>query len=313
MGVKRLWLMGGLCLLSSLVHAQFDAEFSQYWAVPTYYNPSAAGQTDALNITGAYSAQMVGFENAPKSMFFCGDMPFKFLGARNGVGLTFFNETIGLFTNQMFALQYSLKKKLWGGMLGAGITIGGLSLKFDPSNIDLGTETTDPAIPTSSQSGTSMDAGVGVTYSRSGYYAGLSAMHLTSPTVKLGDEDQIKLSTTYYFTAGGNIKTRNPLIWIEPSAMVKTDFVATKVNITGRGFYKYKGKLFCGGLSYSPGTSVTFLIGASIGKISLGYSYQMYTSGIGAANGSHDIVLNYSMDMNFYDKGKNKHKSIRIL
>jgi len=37
--------------------AQTDAQFTQYWAVPSYYNPGAAGDTDFIRIRGGAKLQ----------------------------------------------------------------------------------------------------------------------------------------------------------------------------------------------------------------------------------------------------------------
>lgn len=56
-----------------------------------------------------------------------------------------------------------------------------------------------------------------------------------------------------------------------------------------------------------------FFLGMQLKDLTVGYAYNMFTSKIGALSGSHDIFVNYSMNMNFMGKSKNKHKSIRIL
>ena len=92
-----------------------------------------------------------------------------------------------------------------------------------------------------------------------------------------------------------------------------TDFVAWRADITARGTYTYDGKLLFGGVTYSPATSVTFFAGLEFSNITLSYGYEMFTSGIGAQNGSHDIYIGYDIELNLAKKGKNKHNSIRIL
>ena len=60
-------------------------------------------------------------------------------------------------------------------------------------------------------------------------------------------------------------------------------------------------------------TSVTFIAGLEMMNITLSYGYELFTSGVGAANGNHDIFLGYQIDLGKFKKGKNKHNSIRIL
>lgn len=61
--------------------AQTDATFTQYYNVPTYYNPAAVGQTDLLRIRGGARLQWLGIDNAPKTFAATADMPFKFLAS----------------------------------------------------------------------------------------------------------------------------------------------------------------------------------------------------------------------------------------
>ena len=73
-----------------------------------------------------------------------------------------------------------------------------------------------------------------------------------------------------------------------------------------------KHKLY-GGLMYSPTVSVGLLLGFDFHGINIGYSYEAYTGGVGALNGTHEIVIGYQTDLNKFKKGKNMHKSVRLL
>ena len=48
-------------------------------------------------------------------------------------------------------------------------------------------------------------------------------------------------------------------------------------------------------------------------NVTLAYSYEYFTSGVGAKNGNHDILIGYKMDLSIFKKSKNKHNSIRML
>ena len=67
-----------------------------------------------------------------------------------------------------------------------------------------------------------------------------------------------------------------------------------------------------GGVSYSPGNSVTAYVGGSFHNINVGYSYEMYTGTADLGNGSHELVVSYKTDINLQKKGRNKHKSVRF-
>lgn len=94
---------------------------------------------------------------------------------------------------------------------------------------------------------------------------------------------------------------------------MRTDTKVYRADISSRLVYKNDEKLLYGGLGYSPSTSVTFMVGGSFHGFVIGYSYEVYTSAISMANGSHELFLGYQHDISLVKKGKNKHKSVRIL
>ena len=50
MKIAKIVVVALCCLVFAPAKAQIDTQFSQYWALPGYYNPAAAGSTDKLNI-----------------------------------------------------------------------------------------------------------------------------------------------------------------------------------------------------------------------------------------------------------------------
>ena len=123
----------------------------------------------------------------------------------------------------------------------------------------------------------------------------------------------MEVSPTYYLTAGYNIRLNHPFLFIQTSALGRTDGTAWRGDITGRLKYEHEKKVMYAGLSYSPTNSVTIMIGGSIRGIHLGYSYEIYTSAMNISNGSHELFVGYQTDLNLYKKGRNLHKSVRIL
>ncbi|MBQ9262542.1 MAG: type IX secretion system membrane protein PorP/SprF, partial [Prevotella sp.] len=131
--------------------------------------------------------------------------------------------------------------------------------------------------------------------------------------VELGEKNELNISATYYLTGGYNIQLRNPFLSIHTSALGRTDGVAWRADVTGRLKYTHEKRVMYAGLSYSPDKSVTILIGGNFHGIHLGYSYEVYTSAISPGNGSHELFVGYQTDLNFGKKGRNLHKSVRIL
>lgn len=301
-----------LAACCSRVFAQYDVAFSHYFDMEPAYNAAAVGKESRLNIDAVYAIGMAGYENNPQTMYAAVDVPFLFLKSYHGAGIQFMNDQIGLFTHQKLSIQYAYKHKLFGGTISVGVSVGVLSENFDGSDLDL-EDSSDPAFSSSELDGNAFDLGAGLYYMRGPWYVGVSAQHLTSPLVELGETNEIQIDPTYYFTAGYNIKLRSPFLTIKPSVLFQTDWVDRRADITGRLVYEHEQRMMYGGVTYSPEKSVTFLVGGKVHGVVLGYSYELYTSGISAVNGSHELFVGYQMDINLIKKGKNKHKSVRIL
>ena len=94
---------------------------------------------------------------------------------------------------------------------------------------------------------------------------------------------------------------------------MRTDGTSWREDITTRLVYTNDKKIMYIGAGYSPSTSVTFLVGGTFHGFVDGYSYEMYTSSINPGNGSHELFVGYQHDINLVKKGRNKHKSVRIL
>lgn len=295
------------------VDAQFDVHFTHYWQLKNFYNPAAAGESDNMSAYMAYGNQLSGFDNNPKSTLLNIDAPIPFVRGDHNLGLGVLNDDIGLFTNQHLYINYAYGFKLFGGRLAVGAQLGLVNCTFDGSDLILGGESNDPAFPSGKADGNTFDFGAGVFYKHKHFYAGISGIHLNAPLVLMGEKNEIQVDPYYNFTAGGNIPIKNTLITVQPSLQVMTDFVSWRTDITARGTYSYDEKEYFGGFTYSPGTSVALFIGIEMMNITASYGYELFTSGIGAKNGSHDIFIGYSMNLDMFKKEKNKHNSIRIL
>ena len=301
-----------LWLFFTSVRAQQEPSFSHYWAMEPSFNPAAAGKESKLNVTGAYAMTLTGFEHNPRTMYIAGDMPFVLLDRTHGVGLQIMNDEIGLFKHQRLVGQYAYKQRLFGGTLSVGVQAGLLSEKFKGSELDL-EDTGDPAFSKSDDNGTAIDLSAGLYYQRGPWYAGISVLHATAPTIELGEKSIYNISSSYYLTGGYNIQLHNPLLTIHPSVLVRYDGTAYRGDITCRLKYTHDGRVLYAGAGYSPTNSVTAFIGGLFHGVMLGYSYEVYTSALSFGNGSHELFVGYQTELNLYKKGRNKHQSVRIL
>lgn len=309
--------VGVLALVCMKAGAQYDVHFTHYWELDNFYNPAAMNKNSRLNLTGAYSMQLVGYENAPRTMFFGASTraPWGDDG-RQSIGAGLLSDRIGLFTHNRLFLNYAYLFKVGGGTLNVGVQVGMLNESFRSDELRT-VDSDDPAFPSGGERGKGVDIGAGVYYRYKILYVGLSGLHLTAPVLKYGKGNnvsaELKIQPAIYLQGGCNIQLGNPLLSVQPSLQASTDMGVFRVDITVRGTYRYQSNSFYGGLSYSPGKSVSFLLGGIIGSVRLGYAYEMFTNGVGWQTGSHDLVVNYQLDVDFFKKGKNVHKSVRYL
>lgn len=303
--------------------AQFDAQWSQYMQLPGLYNPGAIGLNSDLNVHLGFRQQWLGFENAPGTFSVNASMPLRAGKTLNGLGLVLTNESIGLFSTQLFQIQYAYKKKLLDGELSAGLQGGILQQNFNSGGIYIPNSEyhnpNDQAIPSGDIEGIIPDFSLGVWYSRPEFYAGLSASHLLGSKIKLSrkestEEDKevlFKVSQSYYLTGGYNINLSNPLYVLQPSILAKTDFVAWSADLSC--LLKYN-KEYWGGLSWRPGEAIVAMVGVMFDfGLVVGYAYDVPISQlIKFTSGSHELFIAYrkKIDTSLISK---KQKSIRIL
>ena len=296
------------------VRAQYDAAFNHYWALQTFFNPAAAGLGEQLDVHGVYAMQMLGYTHAPATMILTADMPLWMIGPAHGVGLGFVNDEIGLFSHKKIYLQYAYHQRLWGGRLSIGVRGALLAENFDGSGL-VTEDTGDQALTTAEVKGTAFDLDAGLRFDGKDWYAGMAAMHTLSPKVELGDTkaNEYNIPIAFFLTGGYNIRLRHPLFKIQTSAILRSDLQDWRGDVTARVLYEgTKGKFYAG-LGYSPTISASLLLGGTFHGIQVGYCYEMYTGGIGVWNGTHEIHLAYTTNLNLFKKGRNRHQSVRVL
>lgn len=312
--------------------AQADAHFTQFYEVPSYYNPSAIGLNDYIRLRGGARMQWLGIDNAPQTFLITGDMPVKLGKKRLGVGLVLESGSEGLYRNMSVDAQVAYKFKVLKGSLSVGIDIGYRDQKFKGSEVYLPDDddyhdSSDNAIPKNDVSGSALNLGVGIHYSHRYFWAGVGCTHVNSPTITFsapGSEGagtptegegvknyEFKVGRTLYFMAGGNIPIKNTLFEVMPALMVKSDLTFTRAEIMARVRYN---RFLTAGIGYRYDDAITATVAAEFKNFYLGYSYDYSTSAIAkASSGSHEVFLGYSLKLDFSEKNRNKHKSIRIM
>lgn len=316
--MKRYIVLVWLILCAVSLRAQFDPQIGQYMYMPTAFNPAAVGEGDLMKVSGLHRMSFTGIQNAPMSTYFCFGSPFVIGKTKHGAGVRFLNDMYGLYTNMTFHVQYAYRQKLGKGYLSAGVDLGFVSVGFkgDSVNLDqMGSgyhQRDDEKIPQSQMAGMNFDMGVGVYYTTSSWYAGLSYSHLTNPEVLWGDYASVKLKGTLYAVGGYNVRFKNNKDWcLKPSAMLMSDFSTWDLNITALCEYKNKWRW---GLAYRVLSGASILLGCDIiNGLQVGYTYELPTNKLLLESfGSHEIYLAYGFSI-LKPKRTNKYKSVRYL
>lgn len=305
--------------------AQTDAQFTQYYEVPTYYNPAAIGRTDYVRLRGGARLQWLGIHGAPRSFLVTADSPFKVLGKRIGTGVVASQESIGLYRTLTLHAQIGYKFRKWGGEFTVAVSPGMFDQSFRGSEVFIPDDDdyhqgSDDGIPTQDLHGTAFDISAGVWYEHRHWWAGVSMTHATSPSVKLnsdaGDASsnrdyEFNVGRTLYFMAGGNIPIKNTLFEVMPSVIVKSDFTFFSGEVTARMRYN---RFLQFGVGYRWDDAVVAMIGAEFKNFYVGFSYDYPTSAIvKASSGSYELFLGYQLKLDLGDKNRNRHKAIRIM
>ncbi len=315
-------LMGG----GRKAMAQNDPQFVQYWAVPTFYNPAYLGQKEFVRIRLGANLQWLGIKRAPQSYIVTADMPVK-LGKkqRMGVGVTGMMESIGLYGNTWVSAQASYQFRVLKGVLSVGIQPAYYNTKFKGSEVyipegDDYHQPDDEALPKEDVAGQAFDLSAGISYTHKYFSVGISALHILEPKIELSEDNASDTETTQfsatvprqmYFMADGNIPIKNSLFSLQPSLLVRTDFSNFSAEVTLRSTFK---QFISFGLGYRWEDALSAMIGAEFKNFFLGYAYSYPLSPLNrASSGSHEIVAGYMVKLNFGDKNKNKHRSIRIM
>ena len=323
--MRRCFVLVVLLMAVALVRAQFDAQIGQYMLMPASYNPAAVGDGDLMRVYASHRMDFTGIQDAPMTTYFSFSSPFVIGKSHHGVGVRFMNDRFGLFTNQSLYLGYAYKFRIGKGRLAIGVDAGFLNLSFASDSVDTGAgndeyhDEHDPAIPNAAGgasekgvSGMGFDMNIGVYYTTSKWWAGVSYAHVMQPTLEWGSENtEISVNGTMYIAGGYNWQLKNKDWMLLPSMMVQTDFRSWDANLTMLAQLKKRYRF---GLGYRLAGSVNVLLGMDIvNGLQIGYTYELPANALlKESYGSHEVYLAYGFNV-LKPKNTNKCKSVRYL
>ncbi len=274
--------------------AQQEPQFSQNMFNILPVNPGIAGMNDAICANILYRNQWTGFVGAPKTGLLNIDAPIKFpLFGGLGVGITLWNDKIGLAETFGAKLALSFRFNVGPGQLGVGLQAGFLNQSLDVDKFNpFVSDGSDESIPTTGDNASAGTFGIGVMYKTDMFYAGVSSTQLTESTLKYGGMEY-NLKRHIYVTAG-LAKRLNSTLEIKPSIWYNYDgAIAHQIDLNVLLMYNNQ---FWGGVSYRivDVDALVPMIGIQWNNLKIGYSYDIMLQKLrGFSTGTHEILIGY--------------------
>lgn len=312
-GLRIAKLLIGLLAMHA-VHGQ-DAQFTQFYAVPTYLSPAFAGTGLQTRFGLAVRDQWPAFPGAFVSTNFAIDhyMP----GVNSGVGLLVSHDKAGSgalryssVTGQ-YAYEIELKRKVF---LRPALQLGWANHAVDYSKLVFGDQLARGGTVGTYEylNGTSInyaDLGAGLLFFTPRLWAGMGLHHLNRPNQSLlGNEARMPVKFSLH--GGWRTTFRTPVIKEHPQSLVLAfNYKAQeKYDQLDVGGYFERSPFYAGlwyrGIPllkrYAPGyanrDALAVLAGVIVNDLRIGYSYDLTISRLaGQSGGAHEITLGYEM------------------
>jgi type IX secretion system PorP/SprF family membrane protein len=316
--LKHIVMLLGVSLPVAKGYSQQNIQFTQYIFNSISVNPAYTGYKEEWFGQIGMRSQWTGWEGAPKTGSISIDGVLDPVQRRHGVGLQVTGDQLGAQAATSLYANYALRLQLDEAdehRLALGVAGGVSQYSLDGNKLEY-VDAGDIAIPTGKISTWKPDIRLGVYYSNSRWYAGVSVHDLFSGTNSNEDFqfNQNSLESLYRNTHGyfitGALFDLDPGLKLRPSIMVKDDFKGpTSLDVNAMlifnnkfwlgASYRTRAKVFKRDyVDYSvhklnSANSVSGLAQFYVSpKFRLGYSYDyMINSMSGLQNGTHEVTL----------------------
>ncbi|WP_418500023.1 type IX secretion system membrane protein PorP/SprF [Flagellimonas sp.] len=293
-----LFLILMICIMSSL-HAQQDAQYTQYMYNTVSVNPAYAGSRGHLSIAALYRNQWLGLDGAPETQTLNIHTPMGYRGV--GLGLSIVNDKIGPTSETYFDVDFSYTiQTSWEGRLSFGLKASAHMLDIRYSELD--EFEVDPQLQSQQdiQNKFSPNIGAGVYYHTDRFYVGLSAPRILETT----HFDESSVSTAkeqinmYFIT--GYVWDLNPFLKFKPTLLTKAvQGAPLQVDLSANFMLNEK---FIGGVAYRWDAAFSGLFGFMLSdQLMLGLAYDREITELGAAtfnDGSFEVIIRYDFIRN---------------
>ncbi len=314
MNEKRGWLVLLGCSALGSLFAQ-DAQFSQFYASPTYVSPAFAGTGLQTRFGMAVRDQWPAFPGAFVTTNFAIDHYLS--DVNSGIGLLVTHDKAGsgalryTSVSGQYAYEIELKRKVF---IRPALQVGWVQHAVDYSKLVFGDQLARGGDVGTYEymQGTSIgyaDMATGILLFTPKYWIGSSLHHLNRPNQSLLS-NETRMPVKFSMHGGWRTTFRTPVIRDHPQSMV----LAFNYRMQGKydqldlGGYFERDPFYAGlwyrGIPlfkrYAPGygnsESIVVLFGVIVNDMRIGYSYDITISRLaGHSAGAHEITLGYEL------------------
>ncbi len=333
--MKKLIFILFILLVSLPAISQQLPIYSQYMSNPIAINPAIAGTEKYTSLRFSSRQQWVGIEGAPNTQILSmhsrlgrtnfydnegfvkdknefddqGNIVHRkglVFSGKEAIGGLIFNDKNGPINKtgiQMIYAYHLVLDKMRNRfnkppVLAIGGALSFVQFTLNESQLTL-FDKNDPIISGARESVFVPDMNIGVYLYSDTYYAGISAVNMIQPRMKINGSDSRdnKLVRHLFITGGYKYETANEMI-IEPSILIKaTRYVPVQVDINAR-IYMNNINL---GLSYRTNNDIIVMFGMQVGLYYFGYSFDYSVANIiQYSSGSHEIVIGINIGQSVF-------------
>ena len=298
-----------LFLFCSALLAQQDPQITHNMFNKFMYNPAVAGAYPELHATLLHRNQWMGFDGAPTTSNL---NAHAYVGQiQGGVGLNVINDKAGMFSAKTVSISYAYQLGLGSNhQLGMGLSFGFMQYGYDGDWVTPD-QTPDAFLPDPNSSKSVPDFGLGFYFTSEDYYIGLSSTHIIPMEVDFNSVATYNQARHYYLLAGYDYDLTEDFS-LRANMFSKTDGVSLQTDLNINTFYQDN---YWTGVSYRYEDALCFLLGFQVAdNLTFAYAFDLVTSKISSqANGSHEVLLRYSFEIDRINKADTRYRSVRFL
>jgi type IX secretion system PorP/SprF family membrane protein len=295
--MKKGFLSALLFICGITAQAQQIPLYSQYYINPFVYNPSFTGISGKTSAYFIAHNQWSGFANAPVTYALTFDTPVQ--RDKIGLGFTLSSDRAGYLTRNEAMLSMSYRARITGDQsVIFGLAGGLINNQIDFTRLSV-PDPTEASIYGQSEGITAPNANFGISYHLSRLEVGVSVPQLLAPKLTYSNQmdERIYYSLVRHYL--GSIKytfdispekgiTAYPIVLVhaaDANIPVQTEASAV-IRWERAGWF---------GASYRTNSSMAFNLGVLYKGLSIGYAYEIPTTGIASFVGnSSELLVGYT-------------------